>query len=212
MKRTHSYSNDIKQATVGYLQSTDPFREIQDGSRRRLSPEVMNIARQMSHGAHRSTISLWMNTDIDLASEKKRLRKRGCKGTNPDLVKLAIGYAIHRRELLKKVSGSDIIDFVYACSGYKPTHQTISNWLKKHDFSTQLSVTRSSRLTTPTVAVEALEFIFELRERNLQPRQILVMDETGLWSNIVERRTYHFINLYEITNFLLFFHICLNLV
>ncbi len=57
-------------------------------------------------------------------------------------------------------------------------------------------------MTDLDVANEAVEFLLSLRARRLRPDQILFMDETGLWSNAVERRTYNFVNLYATLIFL----------
>ena len=52
------------------------------------------------------------------------------------------------------------------------------------------------------VVEDALKTIVELREEGWAPRNILVMDETGIWSNFVSKWTYHFRNWYEKTGFL----------
>lgn len=202
MKRTRSYSTDTKAATVAYVQSTPEWGEIQDGARKRLSHQVMSQAQVLSGGASPDAIHRWLSEDISPSAEIERLSHRGAKPVlAEDLVKLAVGFAIDLRLDLQAVNRERIIDFIYGFCGIKPQPQRVSDWLREHGFSSQMSLARSTRMTDLEVANEAVDFLLDLRARNLQPNQILVMDETGLWSNTVERRTYSFKNLYATSDF-----------
>lgn len=202
MKRTRSYSSDTKAATVAFVKNTPEWGEFRDGSRQRLPPSVMSQAQVLSGGASPDSIHRWLLKDISPSAEKERLGHRGAKPLlNEDFVKLAVGYAIDLRLDLQAVDREKIVDFVYGFCGIKPQPQRVSEWLHEHGFSSQMSLARSSRMTSQEVADEAVNFLLALRARKLQPEQILVMDETGLWSNTVERRTYHFQNLYATSTF-----------
>jgi len=39
---------------------------------------------------------------------------------------------------------------------------------------------------------DAISFILKIRDYGFPPHRIITMDETGLWSNVVSPRTYHF--------------------
>jgi hypothetical protein len=43
----------------------------------------------------------------------------------------------------------------------------------------------------------ALKIIVELRAEGWDPKAILAMDETGIWSNTIPKKTYHFVNWFE---------------
>ena len=49
------------------------------------------------------------------------------------------------------------------------------------------------------VVQAAIEAIEEIRSHDFPPHRILCMDETGVWSNAVDPRTYHFVNWYVIS-------------
>lgn len=202
MKRHRSYSVDTKTATVAFVKSHPEWEEIQGGVRERLSHPVMSQAQALSGGASEDAIHRWLFEDISPSAEKERLSHRGAKPMFPeDLIKLAIGYAIDVRLDLQALTRQKIIDFVHGFCGIEPQPQRISEWLEDHGFSSQMSRPRGSRMTDLEVANDAVEFLLALRARNLRPDQILFMDETGLWSNLVERRTYHFRNLYAVNTF-----------
>lgn len=208
MKRTRSYSNDTKAATVAFVKGTPEWEQIRDGVHERLPHSVLDQARQLSGGASNDTIHRWIFNDISPSAEKERLSHRGSKPLFPeDMIKLAVGYAVDLRLDLQAVDRAKIVDFVHGFCGIKAQPQRVSEWLLDHGFSSQMSMPRSSRMTSLEVAEEAVEFLLSLRRRKLEPNQILFMDETGLWSNVVERRTYNSRNLCEpltFTNLLIF--------
>jgi hypothetical protein len=207
MKRPRSYSSDTKAATVAFVKNTPEWGEFQDGARERFSHSVMSQAQVLSGGASSDSIHRWLLKDISPSAEKERLSHRGATPLlNEDFVKLAVGYAIDLRLDLQAVDRDKIIDFVYGFCGIKPQPQRVSEWLHEHGFSSQMSLARSSRMTSLEVANETVDFLLALRARKLQPEQILVMDETGLWSNNVERRTYHFEGLYGTFTFFMEFN------
>jgi hypothetical protein len=196
MKRKHSYSSDTKAAVVAFVKGTSAWAEIQEGVHERLPSPVIAQAQHLAHGASEDAIHRWLFEDISPAAEQERLSHRGAKPMFPeDFIKLAVGYAVDLRLDLQSVNREKIIDFIHGFCDIKPQPQRVSEWLADHGFSSQMSIPRSSRMTHLEVANEAVDFLLALRARKLQPNQILFMDETGLWSNIVDRRTYHFVNL-----------------
>lgn len=203
MKRTRSYSSDTKAAAVAFVKGTPEWAQIQSGVRERLSHFVMSQAQALSGGASEDAIHRWLLEDISPSAEKERLSHRGATPVfAEDFIKLAVGFAVDMRLDLQAVSRQAILDFVHGFCGITPQPQKVSEWLAEHGFSSQMALARSSRMTDLEVANEAVEFLLALRARDLDLKQILFMDETGLWSNTVERKTYHFINLYDTHAFL----------
>lgn len=49
-------------------------------------------------------------------------------------------------------------------------------------------------MTTQKVVDDAITFLKEVRSYKYSLDRILIMDETGLWSNVAAPRTLHFIN------------------
>lgn len=205
MKRILSYSPEEKQRTVFFLRGA---KEAMSGRTRRFSHHTMTQARLLSGGASVATINRWMNNYVSRADDQERLKRRGAKRKyDPAIVELAMGYAVDCRLNFLEVSRSTILNFVYGYAGLKPDLRTVSRWLADHGFSRQRSVSRSSRMVTSEVALAAVDFVRELWARKLHPNQILVMDETGLWSYVVSHHTFNFVNLYENVRFQKWVHL-----
>jgi hypothetical protein len=165
----------------------------------------MALARAVSGGASNDTIRRWLESNIDEdpaiaeEEERERLANRGAKPKFEDDFKaLLVGHAIHRRLSLHAVGAQNLIDFARGVFGIEIAQQRISEILLEYGFTSQLSMGRNSRMTDGKVAEECVGFILEVREDRKTFSLLLVMDETGLWSNVVARLTYHFRNLYEI--------------
>ena len=132
---------------------------------------------------------------------EERLSRRGRKSNfTDDFEKLLVGYAIDRRLHLYSVSAQDILDFSLGTFAISLRQQRVSEILIRHHFSSQLSVSRNSRMTDTKVADDCVAFILKLRQEMKSFDDVWVMDETGLWSNVVNRKTYHFVNLYAISS------------
>lgn len=199
MKRAQSYTNEIKQAAVRVVWESPEWQEICEGKRQRLSSRTLDLASVVAGGADHKTINRWVNSDISPEAEKERLRERGRKIEIPRAVRLlTAGYAINRRLDLKAVSRQDIIDFARGIFDFRLSPQRVSEIMKEYGLSYQIAMSRNSRMTSTEVADSAYEFISEIWRMKLDPKDIMVMDETGLWSNVTRKRTYHFINLCEI--------------
>ena len=72
--------------------------------------------------------------------------------------------------------------------------------MSEYGLSYQMAMSRNSRMTSIEVAA-SFDFLMDIRSMDLDPKDIIVMDETGLWSNVTRKRTYHFINLCELLQF-----------
>ncbi len=203
MKRCQSYSNELKQAAVRLVHQSEEWKEICEGKRQRLTSHTLGLASVVANGASYDSINRWIKSDISLEAETERLSHRGRPLEIPqDLRVLCAGYAINRRLDLKAVSRQDIIDFARGIFDISLSPQRVSEIMGDFGLSYQMAMSRNSRMTSTEVAEAAYEFVMDLRTMKLNPIDILVMDETGLWSNVTRKRTYHFINLYELFKFL----------
>lgn len=204
-KEKRSYPFGVKLATVRIVKAQSDWEEIQEGKRRRLSADTLTLARAASGGASDDAIRKWLNSNIDEdpeiaeKEEKERLSLRGAKlKLESDFQALLVGHAIHRRLSFRAVNAQDLIDFARGTFGIDIAQQRISEILIAYGFSSQLSMGRNSRMTDEKVAEDCVAFILELRVLRKTFKKLMVMDETGLWSNVVARLTYHFRNLYGI--------------
>jgi hypothetical protein len=127
-----------------------------------------------------------------------RLHRRGRAPTLSDAQeKLLIGHLIHHRLELKAVERRTLTQFAHGYLGMKLRHQYISDLLKRYHLSLQRSLPRASRMVDEEVVEGAMKIIRELRAERWNPKAILVMDETGIWSNTLPKKTFHFINWFE---------------
>jgi len=139
------------------------------------------------------------------SSPEARKERRGRKGihttfTRP-IKKLIVGYALYERTKFRSVTGDHLIRFSQQATNLRPSSSTITRIMKAWGMSSQKSVGRNSRQVDTAVWTDAMTILEDIRSRGLLPEQILVMDETGLWSNHVQRRTYHGRSRYAIRFF-----------
>lgn len=197
-KEKSSYSDGERLAAVRIIVQSKEWGEIQAHKRQRITPRLMSLARTASGGASDDTIRNWLRTDINPEKSKERLSKRGRKKKlAEDFIAVLVGFAVDRRLALKAVNAQDLIDFARGYFNITISKQRISEILESYGFSSQLSMERNSRMTDEQVAMDSLDFILRLRQERKKIKRLLVMDETGLWSNVVQRLTYHFINWYK---------------
>jgi hypothetical protein len=111
-----------------------------------------------------------------------------------------VGYAIHPRLHLKPVCRDDIIKFAKRYMNVTPRPQYISALLNKHGLTLQVTQARNGRMTSKEVVLDAIETVLEIRGYGFPPHRIIIMDETGLWSNVTKPRTYHFRNWFGNSN------------
>ena len=191
-----SYSSDTKQATIRFIKSDPRYAELPSGKRPRLDPSLLSQARAVAGGASDDSIRRWLDEDISPEAETERLSKRGRKQKySDDFQSLLLGYAATERKAKRVVSGKSLQDFARQYFGYELRLSWISELLAAHRLSSQQTLPRNSRMVSPEVAEECVDFILETREEAKEFPGLVVMDETGLWSNVVQPRTYHFTNL-----------------
>jgi len=157
----------------------------------------------MSGGACRQTIHSWEKASLTDKAVKERLSHRGRRALlSIEEENLLVGYAVHRRANLQVLRREHLVQFADSYFHKTLSPQFISTLLKKHRFSLQKTMVRCSRLVSEKVVDDAVEFLAALRQRNFHPDRIIAMDETGLWSNVVSPKTYHFVNWYDSLTFL----------
>jgi len=198
MLQKQSYPASVKRAVVRIIHGSPEWEEVQNGKRLRLSPDLMDQARLAAGGASNDSIRRWLETDISDEAEKERLSHRGRKpGHSEDFRMICLGHGIKRRIALLSLSADHIIDFARGCFNVTLRQPYVSELLTSHGLTSQLAMARNSRMTDPKVADDCVEFILELRRAAKDFPGLIAMDETGLWSNVVQRRTYHFSHQYE---------------
>lgn len=165
----------------------------------------INMAHAAAGGASKRQIYNWLNQDLSNEAHHARAeRHRPDSMFTEDQIALIVGFACSTRSSLRTVNAETLQRFCETHLQVKPSRATISRILNKHGLTSQKALTRNSRMVTEEVVDDALGFIAELREYGFEPDQIIIMDETGLWSNVKAARTYHFKNWYDNYNFLFF--------
>lgn len=195
MSRKRSYSAAERRAALRVLEEEEE-PSIHEG---RSSSRALKLASRAAGGASKRSLERWQhesNTDQDV---QERLSKRGRHRLLSEAQEwLGVGYAINRRVHLKAVSRENIRAFCHGYMDLELRPQFISELMQKYGLSLQTVLTRNSRMVDPQTAEDALLFLIDLKDEEWEASQILVMDETGLWSNATQRKTYHFKNLYEL--------------
>jgi transposase len=190
-----SYSGDTARASVRAFKAARTEKASHPG----LAPAPLSIAQATSGGASRQTIYNWLHSNMSQEAIDERLSHRGRHALLSEAQEaLLVGHVIDRRLNLLPVERHTVIDFAAAYLDKTLRPQFVSTVLQKHGISLQQSLPRASRLVDLEVVDDALKIIVELRNEGWAPRNILVMDETGIWSNTVPKKTYHFRNWCEI--------------
>jgi len=197
--RKRSYSGDTARASIRALKAARTESVSHPGHA--LAPAA--VAQSSSGGASRRTIYRWLTSDMSQEAIAERLSHRGRHALLSEAQEaLLIGNVVDRRLNLLPVERSTVIDFSEAYLNKHLRPQYVSSVLAKYALSLQRTLPRASRMLDLEVVEDALKTIVDLREEGWAPRNILVMDETGIWSNTVSNRTYHFRNWYENGRFL----------
>lgn len=201
-KEKCSYSVDERLAALRVIYASEDWEELREGKRQRLSPSTMSLAHTASGGASSDTIRRWLSEDNSPEKIAERLSRRGRPVTYTEAFKeIVVGYAISRRLENRAVSGEDLSKFAQGCFGIFLRSQRVSEIMRDYGMSSQLSMPRNSRMVDLHVADDCVAFILELREDLKKFPGLAFMDETGLWSNVVERLTYHFAGQYDLPPF-----------
>jgi len=192
-----SYTYEERQSVLSTIQAAEEDPELSRLTKRR----IRHIAAGSRHPPSERTIFNWEHEAITKEDYQVRLSKRGRKSKlSADERHLLVGYACFRRMSLMPVSHHDLEDFTSSHLSETPSQPTLSRIMKEYGFSSQRSLTRESRMTSTLVVDDAMDFLETVRSYNFPPDRILCMDETGLWSNVVEPRTYHFKNGYAVSD------------
>jgi hypothetical protein len=157
------------------------------------SPNV--LASAAAGGASKRSINRWENVKLSDEAVDDRLSRRGRhKLVSEEKDMLMVGFFIDCRLNFLSVSREKVIAFAKDYLGVTPRPQYISELLAKHGITLQTAKARSSRLTDEKVVDDAIATLLEIRALGFEPDCIIILDETGLWSNVYDPRTYHFKN------------------
>ena len=148
-------------------------------------------------GGSRAQIFNWLKSDLSEAAIEQHEERRGASPIlSEDETSLLVGFACFLRSLQKPVDLTTLSQFCTSHLSKTPSQPTISRIMQRFGFSSQKTMTRNSRMVSEDVVKDALDAILELRSYEFSPEQLLFMDETGLWSNVTQPKTYHFVNWY----------------
>jgi len=152
-----------------------------------------SFASVVAGGASTTQVYQWMNTDLSTdVQEQKEERRGSARMLSEEQEALLVGFAIWSRSSLKPVSLKTLRQFCVSHLNVTPSLSTLSRIISSHGFSSQKTLSRNSRMVSPQVVEDALDAIKEIRSYEMRPDRVLFMDETGLWSNVVAGKTYHF--------------------
>ena len=180
------------------------FREQERQNQRHPDRIVSPLQVAMCVGQVRSssTIYNWLKEPVSRATLRRNLSRRGRHRLLTEAQEyLIIGHAIHRRSEFLAVQAKDLIMFSRKYLNVTLSQPYISVLLKRYGWSSQKTMTRSSRLVSDQVVDDAMKAIVELRGRGYAPEHTYVMDETGLWSNVMQPHTYSPVGRYALTAF-----------
>ena len=189
MKR--SYSFDERQQVLSVLKAAKERPELSDLTQ----AQLISLAATHDHPPSVSTVYRWQHEGLSRDQYDNRLQRRGRSSKLTAEQKLLLcGYACFRRQAREGVSLQCLRDFSSTHLHTSLANSTLSVTMHDWGFSSQRAMKRESRLTTQKVVDDAIEFLSLVRSYQYSPDRIIVMDETGLWSNVVAPKTYHFRN------------------
>jgi len=161
-----------------------------------------DLAIAASGGASKRSIRAWLGQDLSPAAVDARHEPRPARHMmSPDQESLLLGFSLSVRSSLEPVTLHTLRQFCVSHFNVTPSIQTLSRLMIAAGFSSQKAMSRSSRMVTLEVVDAALSSIVEIRSYDLPPEQVLYMDETGLWSNVREPRTYNYRNWFTALEF-----------
>ena len=185
------YDIERKRAAVAVFDEVKRIHK--EGSPEDLNPA--NLASVASGGASRAQIYAWLKKDLTEEAQEIREESRGGERVLTEAQEmLLVGFAICERDALQAVTQVKLSEFCESYLNETPSQSTISRIMARNGFSSQRSMTRASRLTTAEVVEDALSNIEDIRSYNFSPNRVIFMDETGLWSNVTQLKTYNFRN------------------
>ena len=159
------------------------------------SKDAVKLASVASGGASRNEIFCWLREDLSPAAVSQKPENRGAaRLLSDDQEALLVGFALCTRSSLEPVTLTTLQQFYQSHLSVTPSLPTLSRTMNEYGFSSQKAMSRSSRMVTEEVVDGAISSIEEIRSYGFEPDQLLFMDESGLWSNVREPRTYHYRN------------------
>lgn len=162
------------------------------------------LASVAAGGASKAQIHVWLNENLSPEAVSEKQENRGAsKLLSDDQESLLVGFAISTRSSLEPVTLETLRQFCFNLFDVVPSLPNLSRNMNEFGFSSQKAMSRSSRMVSTEVVDAAISSIEEIRSYIFPPDQVLFMDETGLWSNVRQRKTYHFQNWCSNLKFLL---------
>jgi len=187
MKRSYTFDE-----RKNFLEFVDAARKDPELSYRPLSQLLVLVAGPRPVPTQQ-TFYRWKREDLSLSQYHTRLHLRGKRcSLTIEQKQLLLGYACDRRRSLMAVSLKDLRDFSSTHLHSKLLNSTTSKYMQEAGFSSQRSLKRNSRMTTQKVVDDSIAFLGVVRSYAYSSDRIIIMDETGLWSNVVKPRTYHY--------------------
>jgi len=202
MKRSYSFAE--KQHVLSVLKGLEENPETANLK----STHKLAIASGSDHPPSAATIYRWKKEALTEDEHVARLKRRGrSPKLSDEQNQLLCGFACSLRHSHKTVSLQLLQDFCYTHLAVTLSYSSISKRMKEWGFSSQRAMQRESRMVSQKVVDDAIDLVSTVRAYQYPPNRILVMDETGLWSNQMAPYTYHFRNGYAIHlfSFSLFF-------
>ena len=167
--------------------------------------QLLELACPLPPVPHVNTYLRWKREQLSPSEHQAHRSSQGRHRKLSELQEdLLIGYACDRRRALLAVTQADLIDFAKTHLNVTLSHATITEITQRAGFSSQKAMKRESRMTTQKVVDDSIAFLEEVRSYKYSLDRIIIMDETGLWSNVVAPRTLHFVNGYTTSIFLTF--------
>jgi len=187
MKRSYNFAE-----RKNFLDFVDAAREDPVLSNHRLSQLLLLVAGTKPVPTN-ETFHRWQREALSQTQYQARLHRRGRRPSLTDEQKqLLLGYACDRRRSLIAVSLQHLRDFASTHLHTDLPNCTISLYMIAGGFSSQRSLKRNTRMTTQQVVDDSIAFLEVVRGYQYSSDRIIMMDETGLWSNVVQPRTYHY--------------------
>jgi hypothetical protein len=157
--------------------------------------DAVRLASAVSNGASSTQIKVWLKEDLSPAAVSQKPENRGAaRLLSDDQEALLVGFALCSRSSSEPVTLTTLQQFCQSHLSVIPSLPTLSRTMNEFGFSSQKAMSRSSRMVTEEVVDAALSSLEEIRSYGFESDQLLFMDETGLWSNLREPRTYHYRN------------------
>lgn len=185
------FSFDRKRAAVSVFKLCKRLKT--EHGYKEVSP--VEFAQAAAGSGSETQVYTWLKEDLSIEAEEHHEESRGSAPLLSDDEKsLLVGFACFKRSSLKPVSTKTLLQFCTSHLSATPSQPTISRIMREFGFSSQRTLNRNSRMVSREVVEDALDAIVELRSYGFSPEQLLFMDETGLWSNVTQQKTYHFSN------------------